>query len=93
MSIPIILLALQMTYIELDTRVTALEENGGSVIQNGTRNLYFNRPELVYELQNVDPLFFTSDTIAFHTVLTSYSSMSGGSPVLFNDVLLNLDDG
>ena len=36
---------------------------------------------------------FFSDTIAFHTVLTSYSSISEGSPVLFNEVLLNQGDG
>ena len=32
-----------MTDVELDARVTALEDNGGGVIQNGTRKiLYLN---------------------------------------------------
>ena len=34
-----------------------------------------------------------SDTIVFHIVLTSYSSISEGSAVLFNEVLLNEGDG
>ena len=42
MSNPILLIGLQMTDVELDARVTVLEENGGGVIQNGTRkNLVF----------------------------------------------------
>ena len=34
-----------------------------------------------------------SDTIAFHTVLTSYDAITEGSAVLFNEVLLNEGDG
>ena len=37
--------------------------------------------------------FLLSDTIAFHTVLTSYDSIPAGSAVLFNEVLLNEGDG
>ena len=33
------------------------------------------------------------DTIAFHTVLTSYETIPTGSAVLFNEVLLNEGDG
>ena len=38
-------------------------------------------------------LFYILDTIAFHTVLTSYSSIPIGSAVQFNEVLLNEGDG
>ena len=34
-----------------------------------------------------------SDTIAFHTVLTSYDTIPEGSAVLFNEVLLNEGEG
>ena len=37
--------------------------------------------------------FLFSDTIAFHTVLTSYDTISTGSAVEFNEVLLNEGDG
>ena len=37
--------------------------------------------------------WFLSDTIAFHTVLTSYSTIPDESTVLFNEVLLNEGDG
>ena len=33
------------------------------------------------------------DTIAFHSVLTSYSTIPDGSTVIFNEVLLNEGDG
>ena len=87
-----------MTDVELDERVTALEENTGGGAQNGTcileNNTHCNH---FMNLKNKDlvvttPGFF-SDTIAFHVVLTSYSSIPDETPVLFNEVLLNEGDG
>ena len=37
--------------------------------------------------------FLISETVAFHAVLTSYSSIAVGAPVLFNLVELNYGDG
>ena len=53
-----------MTDVELDARVSALEENGGG-----------------------------ENTITFHTVLTSSSSIPDESAVLFNEVVLNQGEG
>ena len=38
-------------------------------------------------------IFCISDTVAFHTVLTSYNTIIPESAVLFNEVLLNEGDG
>ena len=83
-----------MTDVELDERVTVLEENGGDNGLNGTKMSYWNTMwvELLHEFQNALSIYIL-DTIAFHTVLTSLSSISTGSAVTFNEVLLNLDDG
>ena len=37
--------------------------------------------------------YFVSDTIAFHSVLTSYSTIPDGSNILFNEIILNQGDG
>ena len=37
--------------------------------------------------------FLLSETIAFHTVLTSYDTIAGQSVVVFNEVVLNEGDG
>ena len=37
--------------------------------------------------------FFFSDTIAFHSALTSYSTIPDESAIVFNEVVLNEGDG
>ena len=37
--------------------------------------------------------FYVSETITFHTVLTSYGTIPDESAVLFNEVLLNEGNG
>ena len=87
-----------MTDVELDARVTALEENSGGNSINGTL-LNFRWIRLSLSWLSLFALFICnlraifSDTIAFHTVLTSYDSISIGSAVLFNEVLLNKGNG
>ena len=51
--------------------------------------LCFNKEIWLHVILN----FLLSETIAFHTVLTSYSSIPDESAVLFNEVLLNEGDG
>ena len=38
-------------------------------------------------------LFYTLETVAFHTVLTSNPTIPDESPVLFDEVLINEGDG
>ena len=88
-----------MTDVELDERVTALEENGGGDSDNGKvikaeRN--FTRQQFQLELEGQSEIlnfFYISDTIAFHLVLTSYDTISEESVVLFKEILLNEGEG
>ena len=92
-----------MTDVELDERVTALEENDGGGTGNGKLNdkfmhvsLFRPRSHLAMATQIFDVLtifFYIVVTIALHTALTSYSSITVGSAVLFNQVLINEGDG
>ena len=95
-----------MTDVELDERVTALEENGdGSGFVNGNSIVpHLSMFIQIIHLRSILCLktkfknkihvgHFISDTIAFHTVLTSYDTIPEPSTVLFNEVLLNEGDG
>ena len=90
---------LQMTDVELDARVTALEEHGGGGggNQNG-KNVKFIRIHLFNDVKNIYITMFSvatpvPATIAFHTVMTSYDTISEGSTLLFNEILVNEGDG
>ena len=76
---------LQMTDVELDARVTALEKNG-------KMNIVSFCLKSACKTVNFRTLCI-SDTIAFHTVLTSYDTIPDEIAVLFNEVLLNVGDG
>ena len=91
-----------MTDVELDERVTALEENGGDGNEfNGQTIVLFKKclPEpkditfissILEHCKNLSAIsnqrftIFFSDTIAFHTVLTNYDTISVESAVLFS---------
>ena len=87
-----------MTDVELDATVTALEENHGGSVQK-SKYISF---QACFNLENKVPVrrnnlniykIYISDTIAFHTVLTSYDTITENSAVLFNEILLNEGDG
>ena len=88
-----------MTDVELDARVTALEENGGGENTfNGKTTHIFNdkRIMLCFKMEmELDLIlnFLISETIAFHAVLTSYSTIPIDSAVLFNEGVLNEGEG
>ena len=114
-----------MRDVELDERVTALEENdGGGDPTNGKHYLFILMTPVLYNslfgyslvkkllkmthFHHKDKSLFTFlfyfiilqsswfyvlVTIAFHTVLTSVPTISYGSTVLFDKVLLNQGEG
>ena len=110
-----------MTDVELDARVTALEETGGADPSNGKYRLLiiilrvqcsitqpteyskgirvnFMSFSIIYiciilnTLLHVT-LFYILVTVAFHSVLTDNPTISFGSAVLFDQVLLNEGNG
>ena len=93
--------SLQVTDVNHDARISALEENGGS---GGSQNSRFEtqRQQLLNMVDNqIDmfPLKFKfsllifADTIAFHSALTSYSTIPDETAVVFNEVIFNQGDG
>ena len=85
-----------MTDVEFDARVTALEENGGTSPQNGIQtstSFFLSKLSTAETKTDIFNIFKILDTIAFHAVLTSYDTISTGSTLLFNRVLLNEADG
>ena len=88
-----------MTDVELDARVMALEENGGGA-KNGKLNdtflgicIFFYDMKIIQACTMECWISYVLETIAFHSILTSYSTIPFGSAVLFNEVLLNEGDG
>ena len=91
-----------MTDMNHDARISALEENGGSGSQNGMNrggkgftltDSYNSSDRNNCTLEFSHYFFSVSDTIAFYSVLTSYSTIRPDSAVIFNEVLLNEGDG
>ena len=82
-----------MTDVELDARVTVLEENSGVGTENGKSNHKFLDICMFISNMKINKksykIFYVLETIAFHSILTSYSSIPDESAVLFNEVLLN----
>ena len=85
----ILLSGLQATDVNHDARISALEQNGGGS-QNGNFSSTFRKREQLLNAQPYVSKVFTkenflsaSDTIALHSVLTSYSTIPIGSNATF----------
>ena len=59
-------------------------------ISNFTRQQFLLELKRKFEILN---FLHIADTIAFHVVLTSYDTISTGSAILFNEILLNEGEG
>ena len=56
--------------------------------QIGSRSRGYHSGDVKFSLT-----FLIPETIAFHTVLTSYTEILEEAPVLFNEILINEGDG
>ena len=54
---------------------------------------YFNQNNFFTWNELETGVKYVSDTIAFHSVLTSYDTIPGESAVIFNEVILNEGEG